>query len=203
MVHYDLTHLIQDPTQAVLGPIQDDEALVLFALIRCMRLQRVFEIGGGAGYSANNFIKAGATLYTVDIVPVPCQGPNHKCIQKNALDITPEDLDGQTMDLIFFDCHDMVQLTIFEKLLEKGIITDKTVLALHDTNLHYSQVCHWAKPVDNGWAHQPVEREMVNIFKEKYGYDIFCFHTEPHHHDASLPFRHGLTICKKFQRLTQ
>ena len=30
MVHYDLTHLTQDPTQAVLGPIQDDEALVLF-----------------------------------------------------------------------------------------------------------------------------------------------------------------------------
>jgi len=206
MVVYSLDHLTQGPRQDVLGPIQDDEALVLFALIKCMRLKRVFEIGGGDGYSARNFLEAvGPTgiVYTVDVNPVQVQGPCHRFIHKNALDITPEDLDCQPLDLVFFDCHDMVQMNVFENLLEKGLVTDKTVLTLHDTNLHYAQFCHWASPVDNGWAHQPVEREMVNIFKEKFGYDIFCYHTGAEHHDDSMPFRHGITICKKFQRLVQ
>jgi hypothetical protein len=41
----------------------------------------------------------------------------------------------------------------------------------------------------------------VNIIKEEWGYDVFCYHTEPHHHDDSFPYRHGITICKKFFRL--
>jgi hypothetical protein len=32
MVSYPLSHLTQDDSQVVYGPIQDDEALVLFAL---------------------------------------------------------------------------------------------------------------------------------------------------------------------------
>jgi hypothetical protein len=205
MVVYQLDHLTQPPTQEVMGPIQDDEALVLFALIKCMRLWRVFEIGGLGGYSARNFLRAvgpQGTVYTVDLNPVPSQGPNHKCIQKNALDITFEDLDNAPLDLVFFDCHDMVQMDVFARLKDKGLINDSTVLALHDTNLHYQQFCNWAPPCDDGWAHQPVEREMVNQFKEAWGYDVFCYHTEARHHDLSLPFRHGLTVCKKFFSLS-
>lgn len=205
MVHYSIEHLTQDDSQEVLGPIQDDEALVLFALIKCMRLKHIFEIGGLSGYSAMNFLKAipsDGKVYTVDLNPVPCQGPNHKCIQKNALEITHDDLDNTPLDLIFFDCHNMVQMNVFENLREKGLITDSTVIALHDTNLHYQNFCSWSTQIEGGWAHQLVEREMVNIFKEKFGYDVFCFHTEPHHHDESFPYRHGLTICKKFSKLS-
>ena len=201
MVLYSLDHLTQPENQCVLGPIQDDEALVLYALIKCMRLRRVFEIGGLDGYSARNFLKAvgpEGIVYTVDYSYVAPQAENHKCLLKNALDVTSEDLDNQPLDLIFFDCHDMVQMEVYERLLSKGLVNDSTVLALHDTNLHYVHVCAWAPWNGKGWVHQHVERDMVNIFKEKYGYDVFCYHTESRHHDEKLPFRHGITICKKF-----
>lgn len=204
MVHYSLEHLSQPENQAVLGPIQDDEALVLYSLIKCMRLKRVFEIGGLDGYSAKNFLAAvgpEGVVYTVDYSYVAPQADNHKCLLKNALDVTCEDLDNQPLDLIFFDCHDMVQMDVFERLLAKGLVNDSTVLALHDTNLHYIHVCHWATPHADGWIHQQVERDMVNIFKEKYSYDVFCFHTESRHHNNEFPFRHGITICKKFVKL--
>ncbi len=74
---YDLSHLTQRPNQAVSGPIQDDEALFLFALIRVMLVRRVLEIGGLSGYSATNFTKAVGPLgvvYTIDIRPVPESG---------------------------------------------------------------------------------------------------------------------------------
>jgi predicted O-methyltransferase YrrM len=55
---YDLSHLTQPSHQNVSGPIQDDEALLLFALIRVMCMRRVLEVGGLFGYSATNFIQA-------------------------------------------------------------------------------------------------------------------------------------------------
>ena len=43
---YNFDHLIQSDKQDVLGPIQDDEALFLYSIIRGCRLSRVLEIGG-------------------------------------------------------------------------------------------------------------------------------------------------------------
>lgn len=207
MVHYDLSHLTQDESQKVCGPIQDDEALLLYSIVKGMRLNRILEIGGLHGYSAKNFLKAmdkvkGGILYTVDFSQVPTLAENHKVIVKNALHLTTDDVDNTPLDLIFFDCHDMVQMDIYFALLQKGIITDKTVIALHDTNLHFSPFNVFGGqyiPHDDGFAHQTVEREMVNRFKD-LGYDAFCLHTTRDRHDDSFPFRHGLTICQKFNK---
>ncbi len=142
--------------------------------------------------------------YTVDLNPLPEQSENHKVIVKNALNLKIEDIDGKPIDLVFFDCHDMIQMDIYRKFVDEKIITDDTILALHDTNLHY-------KPLDPGLGiynkkldamiHQPVEREMVNMFKEQYGYDVFSLHTTRDKHDAKFPYRHGITICQKFKKL--
>lgn len=207
MVYYDLTHLIQQENQNVSGPIQDDEALFIYSIIRGCRLERILEIGGLNGYSGKNFLQAlsysnKGILYTCDINDVPKLGENHKVIVKNALDLSKDDLDNKTLDLVFFDCHDIIQLNIYEKLLKNNIIDDKTILALHDTNLHYSPYQHCGKYIsaDDGYAHQQVERHMVNIFKEK-GYDIFSISTDATKHNADFPVRHGITVCKKFTHL--
>lgn len=207
MVKYDLSHLTQDDNQRVLGPIQDDEALFLYSIIRGCRMERILEIGGLSGYSAKNFLQAlsfskNSVLYTCDINSVPVLADNHKVIIKNALDLTSDDLDSTPVDLVFFDCHDMVQMDMYYKFLEKNIINDNTVLALHDTNLHYAPFHVWGPYIEEegGYAHQPVERNMVNIFKT-LGYDIFSISTDSSKHSDSLPFRHGITVCKKFKRL--
>ena len=44
MVYYDLTHLNQPSNQFVLGPIQDDEALFLYSIIRGSRLKYILEL---------------------------------------------------------------------------------------------------------------------------------------------------------------
>ena len=85
---------------------------------RC-RLERILEIGGLNGYSAKIFLQAlsynhKGILYTCDINDVPKLGENHKVIVKNALHLSKDDLDNQTLDLVFFDCHDIIQLNIYE-----------------------------------------------------------------------------------------
>jgi predicted O-methyltransferase YrrM len=206
MVKYDLEHLTQGPDQRVCGPIQDDEALFIYSIIKGMRLTRVLEIGGLNGYSALNFLKSmdqvNGTVYTVDINPVPIQAPNHVVIIKNALGLTASDFGGEALDLVFFDCHDMAQMVVYHMLVKQGIINDNTILALHDTNLHYDpyQMGNTFVPEEGGFAHQPVERQMVNIFKAM-GYDVFCLHTTRDKHSDNFPFRHGLTICKRFKYL--
>lgn len=203
---YNLDHLTQPNDQKIGGPIQDDEALFLYAIVKGMRLNRILEIGGLNGYSSNNFLRSmdqvDGMLYTVDLNPVPVQGPNHKTIEKNALYLTAQDLDNKPLDLVFFDCHDMIQMEIYHRLVNQSIIHDNTIVALHDTNLHYIpfQVCGYLLKEEEGYVHQPVEREMVNILKD-LGYDIFMLHTTKEKHSDKFPFRHGITICQKFNRL--
>jgi len=202
MTTYDLSHLTQPADQAVMGPIQDDEALFLYSIIRGMRLKRILEVGGLSGYSAANFLKAlqgEGRVYTVDIHELSPLADNHKVVVKNALDLTHNDLDDEAVDLLFFDCHDYnVQMSLFVKLQEQQIINDSTVLALHDTNLHPQQFVSWAYPVEGGYVHVAVERRMVNDFK-RMGYDIFSLHTKLQVHDKEFPYRHGVTICQKFR----
>uniref|UniRef100_A0A6C0B140 Methyltransferase n=1 Tax=viral metagenome TaxID=1070528 RepID=A0A6C0B140_9ZZZZ len=207
MVYYDLSHLIQSEDQNVIGPIQDDEALFLYSIVRCCRLERILEIGGLNGYSSKNFLEAlsfskNGVLYTCDLNPVPILTENHKVLIKNALDLTIDELDNKPLDLVFFDCHDIIQMEIYHKLVDNNIINDNTVLALHDTNLHYPPFNTWGVYIEdeNGYAHQPVERNMVNIFKN-LGYDIFSISTDSTKHTPDFPVRHGITVCKKFKVL--
>ena len=208
MVKYDLSHLTQPENQNVSGPIQDDEALFLYSIIRGNRLLRILEIGGLNGYSAKNFLQAlnytkTGILYTCDINPVPILAKNHKVIIKNALELTANDLDNLPLDMIFFDCHNMIQIDIYNKLIKAHIFKDHTIIALHDTNLHYPPYHHrrtlYIKK-ENGYAHQPIERKMVNIFKD-LGYDIFSISTDQTKHSKNFPVRHGITVCKKFKKL--
>jgi len=207
MVNYNLSHLSQPEHQNVSGPIQDDEALFLYSIIRGCRLQRILEIGGLNGYSATNFLQAlsfgtDGILYTCDLHPVPVLAENHKVIIKNALDLTIDELDNKPLDLVFFDCHDMIQMDIYYKFVNNNIINDNTILALHDTNIHYPPYQHCGVYIEQekGYAHQPVERNMVNIFKQ-LGYDIFGIMTDSTKHNDDFPVRHGITVCKKFKVL--
>ena len=207
MTGYNLSHLTGPMNQDVIGPIQDDEALFLYSIIKGMRMKRILEIGGLSGYSAKNFIASldhapDGVCYTVDLNPVPQVAQNHKVIIKNALQLSKEDVGNAPLDLVFFDCHDRVQMDIYYRFVKEGLINDNTVLALHDTNLHYPPYQIWGPyiPDEGGFAHQPVERMMVNIFKD-LGYDVFCLHTTKEKHGPDFPRRHGVTVCKKFSKL--
>ncbi len=202
MSRYDLSHLVQPDTQEVSGPIQDDEALFLYSIITGMRLKRILEIGGMSGYSALNFTKAvgeDGVVYTIDVNEVPCVATNHRILTKDAKDITASDIEGSELDLIFFDCHDAdAEMTVYYKLRRAAVITDKTILALHDTNLHPAKTVPWAYEIAGGFVHQAAERMMANQFK-MLGYDAFSLHTIASRHNPRFPYRHGVTIMQRFE----
>ncbi len=209
---YDFSHLVQPADQNVGGPIQDDEALMLYALVRTMRLRRVLEIGGLSGYSARNFLAAlswdsETAVYTVDLDKVDSQAPNHFTIQKDVGLLEPRDVHDKPLDLVFFDAHVYdAQMEMFLRLRRFGLINDDTVIALHDTGLHPRRSAPWSYPVADtdgrhGWVHQDVERRMVNALRRDFGYDVLCFHTDVQRNDDRLPFRHGLAVMKKFVEL--
>jgi len=209
---YDLSHLTQPLDQNIGGPIQDDEAMLLYAVVRTMRVRRVLEIGGLSGYSARNFLRAlswdvDTAVYTVDLNPVKSQAPNHYTICKDVAKLEAEELHGKPLDLVFFDCHVFdAQMGMYVRLVNKGLITDDTIIALHDTNLHPRKSAPWSYPIRDtdgvcGYVHQDVERKMVNTLRKDFGYDVFCAHTDVRRNDERLPFRHGVTLMKKFVEL--
>ena len=203
---YDLVHLNQDPSQKVTGPIQDDEALFMYSLIRGNRMERVLEVGALFGYSGRNFLAAleytpKGKLYSLDLYPPPILGTNHKTIIKDIALLEPSDVDNLPLDLVFFDCHCEAQKDAFLNLVKWGLVTNETVVALHDTNLHFDPWTHpsasHCERTEGGVVHQPVEREMRRWFKE-LGYQVFSIRTTRDKHSADFPWRHGLTVCQKF-----
>ena len=80
------------------------------------------------------------------------------------------------------------------------MITDRTVIALHDTNLHPTPATKHAYAVDGGYVHQAAERRMVNDL-HAMGYNAFCAHTTMSKHCSQFPARHGITIMQKFKPL--
>ena len=204
MVAYDLSHLTQADDQLVWGPVQDDEALLLFALVRVMRLRRVLEVGGLGGYSARNFLAAvGAKgkVYTVDVNPVPSLAPNHATLQKSCAAVDAADLDGAPLDLLFFDCHAYEpQMSMFAGLCAAGIVTDDTLIALHDTGTYPRPTSGWDYEVAGGWVHIWEERRMVHELHAA-GYEAVSLHMPAGRSTNEMPLRHGLTLMQKFKPL--
>jgi len=202
-MQYDLSHLTQPPSQSVAGPIQDDEALLLFAMCRVTCARRILEFGGQSCYSARNFLAAikgvpGGAVYTVDPTPIGVLSTAHRVIRKWAKDVLPEDLDNEPLDLVFFDCHDYAQeLTVFLVLSRAGLITRSTLIALHDTGTHPEPVVPWVYRGEEGYIHQPAERALANRLQD-LGYECVSFHAPRPR--APIRFRHGLTLCMLKQR---
>lgn len=208
-MHYDLTHLTHDVEYqndlTKLGPIQDDEALFLYALIIGMRIKSVFEIGGLHGYSTTNFLKAvgeDGIVFTCDWINIKKINQNHITIRKNALNVTPEDVNNHPIELIFFDCHSYdIQMGVLDRFIKNGLITEESVIALHDTNTHPQKNTGKAYLTSQGYVFQPDERKMANTLVER-GYHAFSLHSKNTKHpgiDGQL-FRHGLTILTRFKK---
>ena len=206
MSNYILKHLTQPENQQVIGPIQDDEALLLYALIRCCRLSNILEVGGLNGYSANNFLEAtkdtkNSIVVSIDINPIVKLQDRHLTVVKSASEVTMQDLNSIVFDLVFFDCHNYeAQLKLFTMLNNNDLLSPTAFLVLHDTNLHPSKITTDSIQHKDGWIHQIAERHLANEL-HKFGYQVVNFHTSMKVHSTILPFRHGLTICQKYKEL--
>ena len=210
----DMQHLgWQGREQAVLGPIQDDEALLLYAIIRTTQVRRIAEIGGYQGFSAQNFMAAlrgkgpNATLYTFDINAVPQQhsvssGPRHISVVKDARDVNASDLHNNPLDLLFLDCHDVSASTVLlSRLLGDSMLARDAYVALHDTGLYPLPVFEGSRPIvgnERLWVHQAAERRIADWLIHN---DVRARWQRISFHDdwpaAPLRYRHGLTLMQR------
>jgi predicted O-methyltransferase YrrM len=210
---YPLAHLAAHAEEHAIGPVQRDEALLLFAVTRVLRPQVVVEVGFLGGQSAFNFLRAldpGATLYSFDISQsaedIAAAMFSHfdnfhfRRVSQDA--IGPEHIGGQRIDLVFLDASHDVKLNqrTFDRLAP--MLQDDGVLIVHDTGAwpreHLTdrhRAVAMGRPelwtAGDLFEHRREEREFVNwILEERPGFAQLHLHSRH-------TLRHGLTILQR------
>jgi len=140
----DVSHLAAYAETDALGPLQRDEALLLYGAIRALRPQTVVEIGFYRGRSAFNFLRAldhDARLYAFDIDPqsetLASELFGHDERLRFALrsqdSITASDIDNRPVEFLFIDASHELGLNrrTFEAF--EPLLAQRAIVAVHDT----------------------------------------------------------------------
>jgi predicted O-methyltransferase YrrM len=215
----DTTHLSafrEGP--GVYGPIQREEALLLFALVRTVRPQTVLELGFGAGRSAYNFLRAldaDARLYTFDVCEEAASAAGRlfghddrlRFRRKSQAEFEPSDVDGRPVDFVLLDAsHD---LALNQQTLRRVLpaLAPDAILAVHDTGTTTRSAltprqqveadtvarAQWVAP--DAFEHQPGERATVNWLRDEHP-EFAQIHLHTHR-----VLRWGLTLLQRSRRL--
>ena len=206
-IKYDIS-LFEQQTQVVWGPIQDDEALLLYGLMKSLRPKTLIEFGFGHGASSTNFLKAldsDAKMFTYDIEILNKNAPafndsRFKFILKSQTEFNPEDFENRTIDVAYLDNGHYFdkEKILFPKLIPK--MSKTGIILIHDTGLHVNDIvkgtCACDFPDLCGVLHCPPEREFVNWIGDNYPeWQIINIH-------SFILYRHGLTILQRKYKLS-
>ena len=151
---YDLAAVMDAQHAHVCGPVQDDEALLLFSLLKTLRPRYMLEIGVYDGVSTKIIAEAlsgseGGTLYAVDIhikgsarsklASYLQAGPSPwvlKLIEMDMLALTAAHLDHKMFDLIFLDASHIYSHYVQLFPFLQSVLSPNGILLTHDTGLH-------------------------------------------------------------------
>lgn len=207
-----ISHLLSYVEKDAIGPVQRDEAIALFGLVRTTRPSTVVEFGFFHGHSAFNFLCAlqpDARLYSYDTDDDSAVrarrelsfDPRLVFIQKSQSDFDPNDIGHRRIDFAFFDAsHDVdINVKTFRRILP--CLAPEAIVAIHDTGLweksrfsashwRFAQTANGCWITDKLYAHQPHEREFVNWIVSSFP-QFGAIHL---HSDNTL--RHGLSLIQ-------
>jgi predicted O-methyltransferase YrrM len=200
---YDLKHLNQDPNTAVFGPLQDDESLLLFGILKTTRPSIVLEFGSNNGHSSFNLLKAldnDAKLYSYDIQMFNSKSqndPRFKFYQKSHSDFIVSDLiDNRKIDFVLIDYSNFETMKIgFNKIINH--MSPNGIIAVHNTGLHFNEADKCSCDFDNfcGGLHQIETRLFVNwILENQTEWQTINLH-------SFKIWRHGLTLFQRKYKL--
>jgi len=199
------------------GPIQKDEAIFLFGLLKCLRPNVVLEFGFNKGHSAYTCINAidnDSTFITCDINPKSYQIFKKKFAQYKNMKFVFDDmrnldyqilLNGLKIDFVFFDAvHDFeINKATFLNLLKH--LNQDAILVIHDTgiwdinNLNDAQrkilpLIKHKFLTETTIAHQIDERIFSNYLVKEHDFRPIHLHT-------SKVLRHGITILQRSDKI--
>lgn len=182
----DISHLAVF-SEVADGPIQRDEALFLYSLLRVVRPRTVVEIGFLGGRSALNLlcgIDADARLYSFDIRG-ECDArarelfdhdPRFTFRVRSQAELTSDDIDGREADFVFLDAsHDLdLNRAAFGRLAQ--LMAPGAILAVHDTGTiprRFVRSDHIWQSSEVGWVGDerevmPGERAFLNWLLEEH-----------------------------------
>jgi predicted O-methyltransferase YrrM len=192
------------------GPLQRDEALFLYSLVRVLRPETIVEIGFLRGRSSFNFLSAldpDGRLYAFDIDPA-CErraaalfgdDPRFTFRVRSQDALTSDDIDGRTADVVLLDASHELELNkrTFERIVP--LMGQRAILAVHDTGTiprAHVPKGHWWLESDQGWVGDerevmPDERAFVNWILESHSE-----FSEVHLHSLRT-MRLGLTLLQR------
>lgn len=193
-----------------LGPLQKDEAILLYGMIRVLRPKVCLEFGFNLGHSAFSILKAiddNAYLFSFDISDSSeaiakkffyKKFKNFKFVKKSQTDFEFSDIQNQKIDFVFFDASHDLNMNIKTFSLIKPFLSDNAYIVIHDTGLwdkkfmeerHHqvlSVITH--KELNGLISHQIEEREFSNwILNNVEGISVL------HYHSLNT-LRHGLSV---------
>jgi predicted O-methyltransferase YrrM len=190
------------------GPVQRDEALFLYSLLRVVRPRTVVEIGFLTGRSALNFLCAlddDARLYSFDIAHAEHArdrlGHDSRFTfrTRSQDELTPDDIDGREADFVFLDAAHELDLNqrTFSRLLP--LMAPGAILAVHDTGTiprRFVHPGHYFLDSSVGWIGDerevmPDERAFMNwLLDEHPEFSQVHFHSQ-------RTVRCGITVLQR------
>ncbi|HEV2813283.1 MAG TPA: class I SAM-dependent methyltransferase [Solirubrobacteraceae bacterium] len=215
----DTTHLhAYHEGPGVIGPVQSEEALVLYGLVRAVRPRTVVEFGFDQGRSAFNFLRAldaDARLYSFDVRDEAAQlagalfGGEERLrfVRKSQAEFEAVDVDGRAVDFVFLDAsHD---LGLNQETLRRvlPVLAPGAIVAIHDTGTlsratmapalraeaDAVRSAQWV--TEDAFEHQPGERATVNWLRDEHP-ELAQIHLHTHR-----VVRWGLTLLQRSERL--
>ena len=169
------------------GPVQREEALFLYSLVRVVRPRTAVEIGFLTGRNAFNLLCAlddDARLYSFDI-DEHCAArardllghdPRFSFRVRSQTELTRDDIDRREADFVFLDASHELDLNreAFRRLLP--LMAPDAILAVHDTGTvprRFVRPGHYWLESDAGWIGDerevmPDERAFLNWVLEEH-----------------------------------
>jgi predicted O-methyltransferase YrrM len=195
------------------GPLQRDEAILLYGILKVIRPKTLVEFGFNNGNSTYSLLKAidkDCLLFSYDISNkskwiaeryFSKRFKNFKFLHKGQDDFDPADCEFRKIDYVFFDAsHDFqINSKTFLRLYEN--LSANAIVMIHDTGLWNADLLlkmhHDLLPllkykeVQGRIAHQYDERLFVNWVCENFPeFEVIHFHSEN-------VLRHGLTLLSR------
>lgn len=212
-------HLSSYRENDAIGPLQRDEAVALFGIIRTLRPKVVVEFGFFHGHSAFNFLRAlpaESLLFSYDIDAESRVRAEQEFdfdsrftfLAKSQTDFAPEDIGHRKIDFVFFDAAHELDLNIatFRRIAPE--LAPEAMIAVHDTGLwsrkHFAEIHETFTREHQGewvseelYAHQPGEREFIDWIVENHPeFGAIHFH-------STETLRHGFSVLQKTRKLAR
>lgn len=203
---------------SAIGPLQQSEALLLFALVKVTVPRTILEFGFLHGLSSYNFLRAlpaDAQLFSYDIDPhaeeiASRQFPKDRrfnFIRKSQSDFAHADIGGRPIDMVFFDASHDLQTNQNTFAAIRTALSDNSIVCIHDTGAwqrtHFTPAQHefvkqtgpeyWLN--ESLYLHRKDERMFVNWILDTYP----SFQAVHLHSTRAL--RHGMSILQRKGRL--